>query len=520
MPYTLPSWQNSPTTGSPLNAANLNFLNNAITDLDSRATYLNSQASAGLDQVQAVASTAVPIYPTDNAQTVVNAHPAGTTFLIKAGMHSGFTLNLTTPGLYNGMRFIGEPGAILDGGNANLQCLTAYARDLVFRGWSASQPMQINNYTPTATQSTVVNCNNQNDSRFSLPGCEIAYLSLLNNAQVNVRGGASSYLHDLTITNAGMNSLAGAGIGSPLRPCVVRNITITNNNTSGSAPGFEGGIKFATCRYVEVSNVTIVGNPNHSLAWDSYGLWFDVNCENIIVHDCTISDTPRAGLVAEIGGAFQFYNNTITNCGFAWDGIGQGSAVPQAGWGFGGGAGIMIASSGNNTIGGTGGYISRNTITNCNEGIVVREQNRGVFNSDKLTPLFSTNIHVVSNTLNSCGGTGVVTDIKQWSSTKNYALYDQIYSNNMLFTSMIASNLNNAPPSTPTSSAQWQYSAMQPADPSRRMLWNLNTYTGQCGPASHSFSPSAFYWTAGTLGHASTMATWQGFGQDINGSYS
>lgn len=509
-------------------AASVTSLNTAITGLDTRVSALETTvaglgsgggSSAALDPVQAAAATAVPIYPTDVAQTIVDAQPAGTTFVIKTGTHTGFTLTLTNPALYSGMRFIGEPGTVLDGAGANLRCLTTFATDVVFRGWSAAQPMQINNYTPTTSQATVVNCNSDDDSRDSLPGCEIAYLSMLNNAQVNVRGGASSNLHDLTITNAGMNALAGAGIGSPFKPCIVKDVTIVNNNSQLINPGFEGGIKFSLCRYVDVSNVTIIGNPVHASACDSWGLWFDVSCEHVVVRNCTISDVPRAGIIMEIGGSFQLFGNTISNCGFAFNGIGQGHNLPAPSWGYGGGAGILVASTGNGPLG-VGGYISKNTLTNCNEGIVIREQNRGVFSTDELTPLFSQNIRVLQNSLSACGGSGVLTDILQWSSSTTYALYAQVYSNGMLFTSKAASNLNNAPPTTPTSSSWWTYSCMNPADPSRNLIWNRNAYTGSCGPTAQSFSPSSFYWTAASGGSAHGLSAWQSYGQDINGTYS
>lgn len=42
MPYTLPAWANTPSTATPLSAANLTELNSAIQDLDSRATTLSN----------------------------------------------------------------------------------------------------------------------------------------------------------------------------------------------------------------------------------------------------------------------------------------------------------------------------------------------------------------------------------------------------------------------------------------------------------------------------------------------
>ncbi len=56
---------------------------------------------------------AVPVYPGDNIQSKVDSAPAGTSFLIKAGLHRGQRIRPKS-----GNTFVGEPGAILDGGNA------------------------------------------------------------------------------------------------------------------------------------------------------------------------------------------------------------------------------------------------------------------------------------------------------------------------------------------------------------------------------------------------------------------
>ena len=44
MAYTLPSWADTPSTASPLSAANLTLGNTAINDLDTRATKLEHSA--------------------------------------------------------------------------------------------------------------------------------------------------------------------------------------------------------------------------------------------------------------------------------------------------------------------------------------------------------------------------------------------------------------------------------------------------------------------------------------------
>ena len=52
----------------------------------------------------------VPVYPSQNLESMVNNYPAGTTFLIKAGVHR---MQYAVPKNYDS--FIGESGAVLDG---------------------------------------------------------------------------------------------------------------------------------------------------------------------------------------------------------------------------------------------------------------------------------------------------------------------------------------------------------------------------------------------------------------------
>jgi parallel beta-helix repeat protein len=56
------------------------------------------------------AAQSVAISPGTNIQTVVNAYPAGTTFLLKTGVHSMQTIRPR-----NGDKFVGEPGTVLSG---------------------------------------------------------------------------------------------------------------------------------------------------------------------------------------------------------------------------------------------------------------------------------------------------------------------------------------------------------------------------------------------------------------------
>jgi hypothetical protein len=69
-------------------------------------------ATTSVPASRCVSNGGVPIAPGDNAQRVVAAHGAGTTYLVKAGVHQGnFQIEPRTGDVY-----CGEPGAVLDGG--------------------------------------------------------------------------------------------------------------------------------------------------------------------------------------------------------------------------------------------------------------------------------------------------------------------------------------------------------------------------------------------------------------------
>src|SRR5579872_7525786 len=78
----------------------------AITRLFSRLFLFFCFASA----LPTLSATTVPVYPSQSLESMVNSYPAGTTFLIKAGVHR---LQYAIPKNYD--CFIGESGAVLDG---------------------------------------------------------------------------------------------------------------------------------------------------------------------------------------------------------------------------------------------------------------------------------------------------------------------------------------------------------------------------------------------------------------------
>ena len=78
----------------------------SLTFDDSRANQLPSSAC--------LTGGGVAIGAGDDAQSVVNGHPPGTTYIVKAGIHlRNFSVQPKS-----GDKFCGEPGAVLDGGRS------------------------------------------------------------------------------------------------------------------------------------------------------------------------------------------------------------------------------------------------------------------------------------------------------------------------------------------------------------------------------------------------------------------
>ena len=75
------------------------------------------------------------MYPGESIQAAVNANPEGTTFTIMAGVH-----RLAAVSPKAGNTFIGEPGAVLDGGNSVKRAFVSGKPNVTIRG------LEIRNY--------------------------------------------------------------------------------------------------------------------------------------------------------------------------------------------------------------------------------------------------------------------------------------------------------------------------------------------------------------------------------------
>jgi parallel beta-helix repeat protein len=296
-----------------------------------QATSTTSAPSAG------VQADAVVINPGENIQQAVNSHPAGTTFYLRAGVHRspGGTRHVD-PKTSN--TFIGEPGAIMDGGG-NTQFAfqdNMKASGVTIRG------LIIQNYSTPQQRGAV----DAGSDGWKAIGNEIR-----NNAGAGVAFGGNGWaIEGNHIHHNEQIGVKGQGSGGR-----VVNNTISHNNSNGRFdPSWEaGGSKF-----INTTNLYVAGNK--VLDNRGPGLWTDGNNKGTIYEKNTVKDNFGPGIFHEISQSASIRNNTVT-------GNAHGFYV----------GGILVANSSDVTV--TGNSVSGN-----DGGIIGLQDDRGSHNTINL----------------------------------------------------------------------------------------------------------------------------------------
>jgi parallel beta-helix repeat protein len=324
----------------------------------------------------------IPVYPGESIQAKVNAEPAGTTFVIKAGRHTGQSV---TP--KDGNVFIGEPGAVLDGQGAAIRAFTGNAKNVVIKG------LVIENYAPGSQKHAIYGATSVG---WVVEGNEFRY---------NDGGG----LH----TGKGMRVLrnvfhhnAQVGLGGNGDSVLVEGNEIAfNNHQKAYDYNWEaGGAKFVRTRWLTLRNNYAHDNWGH-------GLWIDIDCLTTLIESNRAENNAATGIFVEISYDAVVRNNTARGNGFNETWIN--------------GAGIEVNSSPNVEIYG-------NTLSGNRNGITAIEGNRG---TGAYGPRIVQNLNVHDNSVDvsvsgvsgiGIYGTGTTTDV--FSSARNNRFARNTYS--------------------------------------------------------------------------------------------
>jgi Ca2+-binding RTX toxin-like protein len=292
---------------------------------------------AGLVGVGGVsAAGTVSVSPGDSIQALVNANPAGTTFLIKAGVHRGQQVSPKT-----GDVFIGEEGAILDGG---------WALEYAFIGVPGGngpdnvtiRNLIIQHYAPALQEAPIRGGGEA--WYWIIEDCEIR-----ENRNIGIDASTGWLVRNNYFHHMGSLGVSGAG----------DNITfegneIAFNNTDDVDPYWEaGGSKFVHTRHLVLRNNYVHDNKGP-------GLWLDGNNIYALYESNRIINNYGPGIGHEISYEAVIRYNLIEGNGFGF-----------TGWVDGGG--IVVSNSPNVEIYG-------NTVRYNNDGIAGIQANRGAGN--------------------------------------------------------------------------------------------------------------------------------------------
>ncbi|MFF1823014.1 right-handed parallel beta-helix repeat-containing protein [Kribbella sp. NPDC058245] len=248
---------------------------------------------------------AVPVSVSQNLQDLTAQHAAGTTFYLSAGVHrlAGGEFLQVIP--KEGNRYIGAPGAILDGGRTNRYAFTGYAANVTI------SHLTIQNFGAPKSNNDegVVNHN-------SATGWTVEGTTIKGNAGAGLMIGSKNVVRGNCLRDNGQYGF------NAYNPQMVVGITVERNEITGNntddwenlrpACGCTGGGKFWT-----VTGASVRGNWIH----DNHGpgLWADTNNVAFTIEDNYISGNYAEGLIYETS-----YNALIRRNSFIRNGLGKG----------------------------------------------------------------------------------------------------------------------------------------------------------------------------------------------------
>jgi parallel beta-helix repeat protein len=249
----------------------------------------------------------VPIGVGDVAQKVVDAHPAGTTYLIKAGTHlRNFSVQPRT-----GDTFCGEPGAVLDGGRSLKSAFFGGASEVTL------DSLTVRDYA-SGRQGAAI----QPETHAS--GWVVRNVSALHNGWAGLLGADGMRIlggHYNDNDQLGIGGNAATGIlldGLDGDSNTFDGPELARNHSLHAACNWEaGGMKW------DVGQVTIRNAHVHDN--DCRGLWADINARNALIEHNLVEDNFAEGIYYEISRDAvirdnRVYGNGLRGAGWYWDG--------------------------------------------------------------------------------------------------------------------------------------------------------------------------------------------------------
>jgi len=276
-------------------------------------------------------SIQVSLKPGDSIQNAVNASPAGTSFLITRGIYPRQSVRPK-----DGMSFVGEAGAILDGESATSQAFVANgAKNVTLRG------LRITRYTPPSAAAAVEGHGSQG---WIVEGNEIDNNGSGDARAYGLRIGSGWQVRNNTIHHNGWVGVAGyQAVGTLIEGNdVYANPASLTTDTIGE----KANIKLFDC-----GQITIRGNQVHDSLFR--GIWLDRSRPDMTVEGNRVINHGEAGIWYEVSYRGVIRSNYVENAGF--------NSYYSSGWLRGGG--IQVTNSPDVSV-------LNNTVVNSLNGII------------------------------------------------------------------------------------------------------------------------------------------------------
>ncbi|MFH8839274.1 right-handed parallel beta-helix repeat-containing protein [Streptomyces sp. NPDC017868] len=253
-----------------------------------------AEPAAGPAQAPAGAVTVDPSVVGDLAAKTENS-PPGTTFWLRPGRHTLESGPYDQVVPKEGDRYLGAPGAVLDGRRTNQYAFGGTARDvtlshLTVQGFVAPHDEGVVNHDMA-------------------DGWVIEHTTIQDNSGGGLMAGARQQLRASCLRRNGQYGMNAYKTGDSVRGLVVEGNEVVGNNTDDwerrePGCGCSGGIKFWA-----VDGADIRGNWVHDNR--GAGLWADTNNNDFRIEDNIIEANDGAALIYEISYNAVVRNNTI-----------------------------------------------------------------------------------------------------------------------------------------------------------------------------------------------------------------
>ena len=231
----------------------------------------------------------VAVRPGESIQAAVDSHPAGTTFVIKSGVHK--RQSVIPKG---GNTFVGESGAVMSGENATSYAFAAKTDNVTIKN------LVIEKYSGPKNEAAIFSLGGA--SGWRIEGNEIRY----NNGSAVRSGGTGWHIVGNYLHHNEVYGLTGTGLSG----LVIEDNEIAFNNYQKTSGGDAGGSKWFYTQDLVVRN-------NYSHDNGGPGLWTDGHNQGVLYEGNRVVNNAGSGIKHEASCDAVIRNNTVEGNGFS-----------------------------------------------------------------------------------------------------------------------------------------------------------------------------------------------------------